>query len=111
MEEEKRRAEEMYQAYPRKEGHQKAIKSIVKALKEATFDTLKEAVEEFAGSNAGHAGKFTPFPATWFNQGRWKDDRSNWHKRFERAGDELHRSLDEAERIVQRLQDVDGGPV
>jgi len=103
-------AERIYQAYPRKEGHRKAITAILKALKQTSFDCLMEAVQEFARSPAGNRGSYIPHPTTWFNQGRWNDDRSNWHKRRGVAA-ELHESLNEAERIVQGLQVGDDGPV
>lgn len=104
------KAEQLYQAYPRKEGHKEAIAAILKALKETSFDVLMDAVQEFARSPAGNRGVYTPHPSTWFNQERWNDDRSNWHKRRGIAA-ELHESLNEAAHIVRRLQGGHDGPV
>jgi hypothetical protein len=104
-------AEQIYARYPRKVGHKRAIRAIAKALEAEAYGVLLAAVEEFAQSRAGHAGRFTPHPATWFNQERWRDDRSLWHERRNEVADELHRSLDEAGAILRRLQGDDGRPV
>jgi hypothetical protein len=71
-------AEQLYDAYPRHEGKDAALKAIERALGKEDFDTLLTAVLDFARSPKGQAGEFCPMPATWFNQGRWKDDRSKW---------------------------------
>jgi hypothetical protein len=104
-------AEQIYTHYPRKVGHKRAIRTIAKALKVESFNVLLAAVQEFAQSQAGHAGRFTPHPTTWFKQERWRDDRSLWHERRNEVADELHRSLDEAGAILRRLQGHDGWPV
>lgn len=70
--------EAIYQAYPIKVGKGRAIKEIAKALKKIPFDDLLRAVKEFAESDAGKAGEFTPHPSTWFHQERWLDDRNSW---------------------------------
>jgi hypothetical protein len=106
-----RQCEEIYQHYPRKAGHKRALGAIAKALETEAFGVLLAAVKEFAQSRAGHAGRFTPHAATWFNQERWRDDRSLWHERRNEVADGLHRSLDEAGAILRRLQGDDGRPV
>lgn len=73
-------AAEIYDIYPRKVGRDKALVAIRNALKRVGFDELREAVAEFAKSPAGNAGEFTPHPATWFGEGRWNDDRSEWKR-------------------------------
>ena len=68
----------LYAAYPRKVGRGAAIKSITRALKTATFEELLEAVETYARARENQDRQYTPYPATWFNQQRWLDDRSEW---------------------------------
>ncbi len=72
------KAEDIYQAYPRHIGIDKAIAKIKTALKTVSADDLLEAVQAYAKSQAGRARKFIPHPATWFNGGCWKDDRAEW---------------------------------
>lgn len=73
-------SERLYEAYPRKEGRAVALKAIAKALKKETFEKLMEAVTEYAKAKAkaGADPQYIPHPATWFNEERYHDDRSNW---------------------------------
>lgn len=71
-------AEEIYAAYPRKEGTAAAKAAISKALKKIVAHELFEAVQAYALAKEGEDKKFIPMPATWFNQERWKDDRDMW---------------------------------
>ncbi len=68
-------AEAIYQAYPRKEAKPAALKAIRAALKkgQVTAPQLLAATSKYALSRAGQDPKFTPHPATWFNQERWND--------------------------------------
>lgn len=70
----------LYQAYPKKVGKGAAKKSIEKALKKTQFDVLLDAVTEYAKAcESIQVGReFIPYPATWFNQERWDDDRTEW---------------------------------
>lgn len=78
--------EAVYQAYPRKVGKKAAQKKIRKALEEdVEFDELIKAVKLFADSVSGKEKKFIPYPATWFNQGRWEDDPEEWAATSESA--------------------------
>jgi len=70
--------ETIYDAYPRKVGKVKAIQAIEKALTKISNGELLAAVKEYAKSRAASEQQFTPYPATWFNQERWNDDRSEW---------------------------------
>lgn len=74
-------AEKLYQIYPRHSGHKAAIAAIKKALSVESFAVLESAVTEYAKARAGEPEQFTPHPATWFNQERWKDDRQTWKPR------------------------------
>lgn len=71
--------EVIYQAYPRKVAKQAALKAIRKALDNIEFDELLEAVTSFSRSPKARGG-FCPYPATWFNQSRWLDDRREWDR-------------------------------
>lgn len=72
-------AEQIYQAYPRKVGPHKAKKKIEKALKEEVgFHELLQSVKRYAKCVDGKDPKFIPYPATWINEGRWKDDPAEW---------------------------------
>jgi hypothetical protein len=73
-EEEKERVRTLYEAYPRHVGKKAAEKAIGKALRAVEFDVLKAAVERYARSREGEDAQFTPYPATWFNAGRWADE-------------------------------------
>jgi uncharacterized protein YdaU (DUF1376 family) len=75
-----RDCEEIYDLYPLKAGRKAAIDAIKKALAKTDKKTLVEAVTEFAKARNGQKG-FTPYPATWFNQERWLDDRESWKPR------------------------------
>ncbi len=70
---------ELYKAYPRHEGKDFALKAIAKSLAVKPFEYLIVAVKEYAIAKRGSDPKFIPLPATWFNQGRYDDDRKGWH--------------------------------
>lgn len=78
----------IYEAYPRHIGRAKALTAIEKAL---TFVASRNGLPDpaawmlgraqaFAASDAGHRGVFTPHPTTWFNQGRYDDDDTEWNR-------------------------------
>lgn len=76
-------AAEIYAKYPLKVGRDKAIKAILNAFEKIEPDALKEATEAFAKATAAWSAEdrqFIPYPATWYNQGRYADDRANWIK-------------------------------
>lgn len=68
----------LYMAYPRKVARAAALKAIKKALRQESFESLIEAVLAYAESRKGQDKQYTPYPATWFNQERWADDREEW---------------------------------
>lgn len=73
--------ENIYKKYPRKKSKGAALKAIEKALKVVDYDVLLEAVSEFARCNDGRPDvNFIPYPATWFNQRCWEDDRAEWSR-------------------------------
>lgn len=71
--------EEIYQAYPRKEGREDALRAIRKRIKEGKDPQfLLERVKTYAAAIAWKERDFIPHPATWFNNGRYDDDPANW---------------------------------
>lgn len=82
-------AVDIYDAYPRKVGRAAALKAIEKAMHKVPSDTLLQAVRDYAAAVKTWAptARYTaagvdtvPHAATWFNQERWTDDRSEWVK-------------------------------
>jgi hypothetical protein len=81
--------EAWYAAYPRRVKPKEAAQAWAKALqsiktgrgvsREAAIAALQEAAEAFAASRVGQSD-FCPHPATWLNQGRYDDDRSEWSR-------------------------------
>lgn len=78
-------AETIYDAYPRKEGRQDALKAIAKAIKHHPPAKLLERTRAYAAAVAEWPPednpRFIPHPATWFNGGRYDDDPSTWERR------------------------------
>ncbi len=71
--------EEIYKAYPRKVAKQAALTAIRAAVNRgAKPEYLLEATTEYARSREGKEQSFTPHPATWYQQGRYDDDRADW---------------------------------
>lgn len=70
--------EEIYSAYPRKVGKEKALKAIEKAIHrikaEHDHAWLLGQTEAYALTRKGEDQQFTPHPATWFNEGRYDDE-------------------------------------
>lgn len=75
--EQKKQAEEIYAAYPKKAGKPKAIQAILKALDKTNFEVLLERTKQYALARQGKPD-FTPYPASWFNAERYNDDPSTW---------------------------------
>lgn len=68
-------AEEIYKAYPKHVAKPAALKAIRSALrnKKISAPDLLEKTKIYALSRKALDPKFTPHPATWFNQERWND--------------------------------------
>jgi len=96
--------EAIYAEYPKKVGKQAALKAISQALKRgATADHLTERTKLYAQAvsplKATEDWQYVPHPATWFNQGRYDDDESNW-KRPEKSDDNPARVRYEKSRFA-----------
>ena len=83
------KAENIYQAYPRKQGKQAAIKAIMKQLKNHEYEYLISKTRAYAESRVGQSEQFTPNPSTWFNQGRFDDDPRTWPDRDSGIGPKI----------------------
>jgi hypothetical protein len=62
-----------YAAYPRKTAPDRARKAWAAAIKKADPSVIIVAAAAYAKTRIGEDPKFTPLPATWLNDGRWKD--------------------------------------
>ncbi len=81
---------EWYAAYPRRLAPKAAAKAYAGAVRELiqrgrsppeAHAFLLDAAREFARSEAGRReSQFVPHPATWLNQERYDDDRSEWNR-------------------------------
>lgn len=71
---------EIYKAYPRHVAPDDAMKAIAKARKKKTAAVLLERTLAYAKAvKAAHIEKqFIPYPASWFNAGRYDDDPAEW---------------------------------
>lgn len=75
-------SEEIYQAYPRKQGKIDALKAITKAMRRENSAHLLERTKAFAEAvslwTEDDRKRFTPHPATFFNRGSYDDDPATW---------------------------------
>lgn len=113
--------EEIYKTYPRRIGKIEAIRAIDKALNRLirgtdTGDRLKpedaylfllSKTQMFAKSSAGTNGKFTPYPATWFNRGSYLDDESEWAEKNPPNGNNHDLNQKAVSRILEELYGPD----
>lgn len=86
--------ESIYDAYPRKQGKQDALKAIAKAVKIAGAVRLLERTQAYASATALWSDddrQFIPHPATWFNRGSYDDDPATWERKT--SGDDKGRAL------------------
>ena len=69
-------SEDLYASYPRHMGRGAAIKAIEKSLKKVPYGRLSAALQAYCRKveAEGTEDQFIPYPATWFNQGRYDDD-------------------------------------
>ena len=95
-EEEKKKIEDIYQAYPRKTAKPRAIQAISKALKKNRADFLLQKVREYSVATGGMERQYIPHPSTWFNQERFNDDPSEWNPKGKVGGQKTQTYSDEA---------------
>jgi uncharacterized protein YdaU (DUF1376 family) len=63
-----------YQTYPRRKGRASALRAYRGAIAKATPEILLVAARQFDNDMRDKEPKFIPFPATWLNAERWKDE-------------------------------------
>lgn len=86
-------ADAIFNIYPRREGGLSARAAISKAIEKHGFEFILDRTTEYANAVAkwprmyryaqapGSEGKdLCPMASTWFNQERYNDDPSNWHR-------------------------------
>lgn len=76
-------AEEIWKLYPKKRGKARAVKSIIALLKSGRrpeyFDSLAEAVREYAAARAGEDSRYTMNGSTFFGPSEhFDDDPAAW---------------------------------
>jgi hypothetical protein len=75
-----KRADVVYQVYPRKVARPEALKSIARAIKHHGFDKVYERTALFKSicRENDQDPAFIAHPATWYNQQRYLDDPATW---------------------------------
>lgn len=78
------KAIEIYNTYPRKIARPVALKAILKSAEKITLEELHKHVKAYAEAVATwpkEQREFVPHPASWINQERWNDERSEWYRK------------------------------
>ena len=83
-------AEQVYELYPLKVAKEAALIAITKALTKHELPYLLDKTNQFAEAVRSwptsyryfqDGGNRCPYPATWFNEGRYADDPTTWRRR------------------------------
>ncbi len=110
-------AQAIYDAYPKKVGVEDALKSITAALKKHPAAYLLDKTQQFAAAVKSWPSSYRykidgrdtcPHPATWFNQGRYADDPSEWRRAGARSGPDRPAAVTHAATAEQEA-DADEG--
>ena len=88
-----------WQAYPQKQGKDKAEESWRKKTKGVPIELILEGIAKWGHSQKWAEG-FVPLPATWLNQGRWKDDPEPARQ----ISTSAHRTAQAAKRLIDRKE-------
>jgi hypothetical protein len=75
--ENRKRAAQIYLAYPRKVGKPRALMVIARMIQKYGADFLLAKTEEFSRTQIP-GDQFTPYPSTWFQQERFNDSPETW---------------------------------
>jgi len=106
----------LYKSYPRKVGKNAALKAILKAMKDHSFDHLLERVAKYAECTRSWPEdqlRFIPHPATWFNGGRYEDDEREWIKTARPTSSPIAQRIDLQKRIEsidEQIKEHPGNP-
>lgn len=111
--------EEIYAAYPRKQGKQDALKAIRKALasRPTLNQTLLNTVQIYANATLAWPEsdkQFIPHPASWFNKGHYDDDPETWKRHakpnpHQRANDRSYSQVDDYSAYKPRPDQLEAG--
>ena len=74
---------DVYNLYPRKVARADGLRAISKAIDKIGYEELRKHVAEYAAAVATWPQEqrgFAPYPASWINDERWNDDRSEWYR-------------------------------
>ena len=97
--------ETFWQAYPQKQGRDKAEESWRKKTKGVPIEAILAGITKWAASQKWAEG-FIPLPATWLNQGRWKDDP----EQARQISSSAHKTALAAKRLIERKEgESEGG--
>ena len=66
--------DDFWKAYPKKMAKGQAKKAWAKAIKSEEAQTIIDATAVYAKSQEGKDKQFIPYPASWLNAERWKDE-------------------------------------
>jgi hypothetical protein len=89
------KAELIYQAYPRHIAKDDALKAITTALKKHEFEYLLDKTTQFGEAVKSWPSSYRymkdgrdtcPYPASWFNAGRFMDEPHEWRRHGARTG-------------------------
>lgn len=87
-------AERVYLLFPKKVGKEAALAAITKALKKHPTEYVLDKTNQFARCVADWPMSYRyfndgadrcPHPSTWFNEGRYEDDPSEWRRHGARS--------------------------
>lgn len=94
---------DFWEIYPRKTARAAALKAWQKAVRTAAPAAIIEGARAYA-ADPNREAKFTAYPATWLNAGRWEDEplpsRSSGHR--DRQGEILAREMAAARLADER---------
>jgi hypothetical protein len=76
-----RRAEEVYELYPKPAGRANALRWIQKAIRQFGFEHVRERTREYAAIVRDADPQFVPFPARFFREERFNDAPGTWAPR------------------------------
>ena len=105
--------EKIYFEYPRKVAKPEAIKAIRRRVREVGGVVLFAKTKAFASVRPDKNDRFTPHPATWFNQERYNDDPETWkdaepNRRLTPKDIEKQKQTDSLARLAKAQEQLHG---
>lgn len=81
--------------YPKHVGTEKARAAWARAVKSASPDTILAGLRRTLAYVTRDNGQYVPLPATWLNQGRWKDEPPDFDEPADEPTPSYHRRIKE----------------